>query len=441
MPLLPRSFLVSSLLLTLLAPTAVAAPYKPAIYDESKVVNHPLPDPLTFNDGTPVRDVAAWRSKRRAELLELFSREVYGRTPSGRPKDMRFEVTSVERKALGGKATRKEVTVHFTAAADGPKMSLLIYQPNRPAAASTGAPAKKWPVFLGLNYFGNQCVNADPGITLSPRWMRTSAEFGVVDHRATERTRGVHASRWDIETVVARGYATATIYYGEIGADNNEGLQDPVGAMLRSGSAMGRRPDGWGLIGLWAWGLSRALDYIETDAELDGKRVAVHGHSRLGKTALWAGAQDERFAMVISNNSGCGGAALSKRVYGETPAIINANYLPWFAHNFKKYDDNEADLPVDQHQLLALVAPRPLYVASASEDRGADPKGEFLALVHAEPVYKLHGKGGLGTREFPPTDKSIGDTIAYHVRTGKHDITPYDWAQYLDFADKHLKAE
>ncbi len=433
MSLMPRS-LFPTLLLAALAPFGLAAPYKPAIYDESKVVNHPLPDPLLLEDGTPVHDVEAWRSKRRAELLELFSREVYGRTPRGRPKEMRFEVTSVERQALGGKATRKEVTVHFTAAADGPKMSLLIYQPNQPS------PAPKLPVFLGLNYFGNQCVNADPGITLSPRWMRTNAEFGIVDHRATERTRGVHASRWNIETVVARGYATATIYYGEIGADNNEGLQDPIGAMLRSGSAMGRRPDAWGLIGLWAWGLSRALDYIETDPELDGKRVALHGHSRLGKTALWAGAQDERFAMVISNNSGCGGAALSKRVYGETPAIINANYLPWFAHNFKKYDDNEAALPVDQHQLLALIAPRPLYVASASEDRGADPKGEFLALVHAEPVYRLHGKGGLGTKEFPPPDKPIGDTIAYHVRTGKHDITPYDWAQYLDFADKHLKA-
>ncbi len=427
-------------------PATSAVPYKPAIYDEAKVVNHPLPDPLVFNDGSPVRDVATWRSRRRAELLELFSREVYGRTPSDRPKAMHFETTSVDRTALGGKATRKEVTVHFTAAPDGPQMHVLIYQPNRAptttaAAAATStnsALAPRWPVFLGLNYFGNQCVHADPGITLSRAWMRTNAEFGIVDHRATERTRGVHASRWDIETVIARGYATATIYYGEIGADNNEGLQDPTGAMLRSGSAMGRRPDGWGLIGLWAWGLSRALDYIETDAELDAKRVAIHGHSRLGKTALWAAVQDERFALVISNNSGCGGAALSKRVYGETVAVINANYLPWFAHNFKKYDDNEADLPVDQHELLALIAPRPLYVASASEDRGADPLGEFLALKHAEPVYRLHGKGGLGVTEFPAVDTPVGDTIGYHVRTGKHDITPYDWAQYLNFADKHL---
>lgn len=414
--------------------TVGAALPKPPVYDEAKVVTHPLPDPLVTRQGEAVRDVATWRDRRRGELLELFSAEVYGRTPGGRPKEMRFETTSVDRTALGGKATRKEITVHFTAKPDGPQMHLLVYLPN-----ADGARRGPWPAFLGLNYYGNQCIHPDPGITLSKAWMRTSADFGIVDHRATEATRGVHASRWNVETVIARGYATATVYYGEIGADNTEGLQDPIGAMLRSGSGLGRRPDGWGLIGLWAWGLSRALDYFETDPDLDAKRVAVHGHSRLGKTALWAAAQDERFALVISNNSGCGGAALSKRIYGETVAIINSNYLPWFALNFRKYEDNEADLPVDQHQLLALIAPRPLYVASASEDRGADPRGEFLALKHAEPVYRLHGKGGLGVDDLPAPDRPVGDTIAYHVRTGKHDITPYDWAQYLDFADRNFR--
>jgi hypothetical protein len=218
-------------------------------------------------------------------------------------------------------------------------------------------------------------------------------------------------------------------------------MEESVGAMFRSGTVNQRPVDGWGSIGIWAWGLSRALDYIVTDGELDGKRVAVHGHSRLGKTALWAAAQDERFAAAISNDSGAGGAALAKRIYGETVAISNSRHsTPWYSLNYRKYDDNEAALPVDQHELLALIAPRPLYVASAAEDRGADPRGEFLSAKHAGPVYQLFGKTGVGVADMPPVDQPVGGTLRYHVRTGGHDITAYDWAQFLDFADRHLHA-
>jgi hypothetical protein len=269
--------------------------------------------------------------------------------------------------------------------------------------------------------------------------MRESAAQYIVNHRATEATRGAHASRWQVETVVGRGYATATVYYGDLCPDRDDGMEEAVGAMFRSGSVNHRPGDGWGSIGIWAWGLSRALDYIETDAELDGKRVAVHGHSRLGKTALWAAAQDERFALVISNDSGAGGAALAKRIFGETIAISNSRHsTPWYAINYRRYDDNEAALPVDQHELLALIAPRPLYVASAEQDRGADPRGEFLAAKHAGPVYQLFGKTGVVVETMPPVDQPVGDTIGYHVRTGVHDITAYDWAQYLNFADRHF---
>lgn len=415
----------------LLAASTFAAPAPPN-YDESKVGSLPLPDPLVCEDGTPVRDVATWRNRRRPELLELFSREVYGRTPAGRPKEMHWQTTSVDRTALGGTATRKEVTIWFTARADGPKAHVLVYQPN-----GHGAP---WPLFLGLNYYGNQCVHPDPGITLSRAWMRTNDDFRIVNHRATEGTRGAHASRWQIEKVIARGFATATLYYGDLCPDRDSGMEESVGAMFGSGRVDQRRPDGWGSIGIWAWGLSRALDCLASDPELDAQRVAVHGHSRLGKTALWAAAQDERFALVISNNSGAGGAALAKRIYGETVAISNSRHsTPWYALNYRRYNDNEAALPVDQHELLALIAPRPLYVASAEQDRGADPRGEFLSAKHAGPVYELHGKRGVGVDDMPPVDHPVGDSIGYHVRTGGHDITAYDWAQYLDFADRHLK--
>lgn len=399
--------------------------------DESQVPPYTLPDPLVCADGTPVTRAAVWETKRRPELLRLFEEQVYGRSPD-RPAAMTFEVTSVDARALDGLATRKEITLWFTGRPDGPSMNLLLYVPN-------GVKGRV-PAFLGLNFAGNHAIHTDPGIRLSERWM--PARFGdcVVNNRATEACRGLNASRWPVEMILRRGYALATAYYGDLEPDFEAGWKLGVrGAFKPADGAAEFPPDAWGAIGAWSWGLSRALDYLETDRAVDARRVAVIGHSRLGKTALWTGARDPRFALVIANNSGEGGAALARRWFGETTADLNRRFPHWFCGNFKQYSNNETALPVDQHELIALVAPRPVYVASAADDSWADPRGEFLAALNAEPVYRLYDRPGLNASDQPPLHQSIGQFIGYHIRAGKHGLTATDWAYYLDFADRHFQ--
>ncbi len=423
----------------LLAPAVAAqnpAPQNPPApapnYDEAKVPAYTLPDALVCADGTKVTSAQTWQKRRRPELLRLFEEQIYGRAP-GKPSQMAFHMTSLATDALSGRATRKEVTIRLTGQTQGPTIRLLMYLPN--------GVKDRVPVFLGLNFGGNHTVSADPGITLSDRWVAGGGPSScVTNNRATDACRGSAASQWAVEKILARGYALATVYYGDLEPDFPDGWKLGVRAAFSpDGERTVFKPDEWGAIAAWGWGLSRVMDYLETDRAIDGKRVALFGHSRLGKTALWAAARDERFALVISNESGEGGAAIARRCFGERTADLNRRFPHWFCGNFKQYSDHEDALPVDQHELIALSAPRPVYVASAEEDRWSDPRGEFLAAQAADRVYRLFGKTGLGAAAMPGLKEPVGDFIGYHIRPGRHDVTDYDWEQYLAFADRHFR--
>jgi hypothetical protein len=403
----------------------MAAPPSPN-YDEGKIPSYTLPDPLVCQDGTRVADAETWRAKRRPELLRLFEMEVYGRTLLGRLAETTHRVLSEKTDARDGKATRREVAVLFTGREDGPRMDLLIYLPN-------GA-REPVPVFVGLNFNGNHAATNEPDVALARSWVPNDKKSGIADNRATVAARGAEASRWQIDYALEHGYGVVTAGYGDLDPDFDDGFKNGVHVL-----APPKGPEDWGSIGAWAWGLSRALDYLQTEPRLNAKKAIVIGHSRLGKTSLWAGAHDERFALVISNDSGAGGAALSRRVFGETVADLNTRFPHWFCDNYSKYNGRESECPVDQHELIALIAPRPVLINSATEDRWADPKGEFLSAVGADPVYRLLGTGGLSQNDWPPPGKLLDSRIGYYLRVGPHDVTLDDWKAYVAFADKHLK--
>jgi len=418
-----------------LAANIARAQEPPANYDESKVGTYTLPDPLAFNSGKPVRNADDWKH-RRGEILNLFEENVFGYSPK-EPKHVRFRIFDTGSAALGGKAVRKQVTIYFSSKDDGPKEDLLLYIP--------GSAQKPVPVFLTLNFAGNHTVINDPGIKLATIWVpkgSLTANTGPAGPRekqqAPENSRGADKG-FEVEQVLERGYGFASIYYQDIEPDFNGGYPYGIRPLFAEPGQTQTAPNGWGAIGAWAYGLSRAMDYLEKEPLVDAKRVAIMGHSRLGKTALWAGALDQRFAMIIANCPGEGGASLARRNYGETIKNITDVFPYWFAPNLAHYAERVDQLPVDMHELIALAAPRPVYVTGAEDDRWADPKGEFLACVAAGPVYRLLGAQDLGTDQMPPLNTPVMHTIGFHIRTGGHAVTPFDWDQFLKFADMHLR--
>jgi hypothetical protein len=385
-----------------------------ANYDEALVPDYTLPPLLITSNQCAIETTDQWKQKRRPEILELFRREMFGRIPTA-DVNISFKVYDHDPGALAGLATRKQVRIVATNRQDSLTMDLLFYLPNE---------AKKpVPLFIGLNFRGNHTLDPDQAIAI----------------RNQKTARGERINRWPVKDIITAGYGLASMWYEDIDPDFDDGFQNGIHPLFYREGQTHPAADEWSSIAAWAWGLSRAMDYLQQDKDVDSDRVVVMGHSRLGKTALWAGAQDERFAVVISNNSGCGGAALSRRRFGETVARINAVFPHWFCTNYKKYNNNEAVMPFDQHMLIALIAPRPVYVASALEDQWADPRGEFLSVKHAAEVYHLWDEK-IKIGEMPAVDQpAVYEKIGYHIRSGRHDVTAYDWQQFITFANLHLR--
>jgi len=397
-------------------------------YDESKVPSFEVPGPLTTFKGKKIKSVKKWEKARRPELLHFFENNVYGKIPKTLKIDS-YNILEQDGNALNGKAKRKQVELTFRNNGKTLSYTILLYLPKNIAKAA---------VFLGYNFYGNHTITEDKAVLISSAWANNNESFQIENNTLTEESRGKRTNRWAVEKILEAGYGLATIYYGEVDPDKND-FSDGIHSLLYKQDQSRPKLDEWGSIAAWSWGMVRALDYFEKDPDVDASKVISFGHSRLGKTSLWAGATDKRFAGVISNNSGCGGATMSKRKFGETLAVINDRFPHWFCDNFNEYNENEEALPVDQHQLLALIAPRPLYVASAEEDQWADPRGEFLSTHYATQVYHLYDKKGIETTDMPKVNEPIHNTVSYHIRTGKHDVTDYDWENYIKWANTFVK--
>ncbi len=381
-------------------------------YDETKVAPFTLPDPLVTSSGQSVKDAKTWTTRRRAEILQQYQSQIYGRIPPKTPR-VTWRVAETDGKARDGAAIKKKIVGAMGTGADGPNMTVTL---TTPANAKNAVP-----VILLVN-FGGGPPPAPGAATRGPGF-------------------NPHADPALADEILSRGWGYATVGYSDIQPDRANTYGEGVMALsdtVAPGSSL-PAADAWGTISAWSWGISRIIDYFETDKTVDAKRVAVFGHSRLGKTVLWASAKDERIAAVFSSCSGEMGAALARRDWGETVDDMAQNFAWQFAGNFQKWAGRWNDMPVDAHMLIALSAPRPVFITGGTADQWADPVGMFKAAVAAGPVYRLLGRKDLGTTDLPPLDTPLttGD-IGWHYHTGGHMATPADWKAFLTFLAKYF---
>lgn len=379
-------------------------------YDESRIQHYDLPDPLVTAEGKPVTTAEQWKTVRRPQILSLFANFIYGAVPDPPdPIQQSYHVIKEDKSFLDGLATKLDISIRFKNRKGTAQTHVLVFIPNQ---AKEPVPA-----FMMLSFD-------------SPR----GSSFQMSNSRKGWLRNGV-----PLADLITSGYGYVSVYHGDLIGHNEVSFGRGIHKLFfRDGQSFPKAHE-WGVLAANAWTGMRALDYLETNDRIDAKRVAVMGHSKMGKATLWTAAQDERFALAISAQSGCGGAALWRRKYGETMAKLN-RFPHWLSINARKFNDREDDLPIDQHMLLSLIAPRPVYVASATADTWADPHGEFQSANHAAPVYRLLGKKPLSVTKLPTANQPLLDgDIGYHIRTGGHSVDPYDWEQFIQFANRYLK--
>ncbi len=381
-------------------------------YDEARLPEYDLPPLLLTAEGKKVTTAEEWLNVRRPQIMGLFSNLIYGRVPEAQsPITTTHEVVKEDKSFMGGKATRKDVKITFTNEFGKAEMLVLVFVPNKAD--------KPVPCFMKHSF------NSTHGR----------------DFEASIVRPGKLRNGWPLGEFFDRGYGFVAVYQQDLVGHNEVGFLGGIHKLFynQKGQSFPKAHE-WGVLSTVAWGGSRAMDYLEKDDDIDHKRVAVMGHSKMGKATLWTAAQDQRFAMAISAQSGCAGAALWRRKSGETLKKMVTRFPYWLCRNAWKFVEQEDDLPVDQHMLLACIAPRAVYVHSGVEDTWADGRGEYLSAYHASEVYRLLGKKGLDSEASPPVGEPILDgDVGYHIREGGHSIEPFDWSTFMDFADRHFK--